>query len=158
MNYLEKSVLINCPVNTVFEFHSDTNNLIKITPEFIKVDILKIDLPLKKDSRIVLSIRQYGIIRTVWKIRISDFEPFSLITDTQEDGPFRKWIHRHCFEETEGKTLMTDKIEYELPFGYLGKAANAVIVKRIIEKQFEFRHKATKDLLERKQNTLQTES
>lgn len=149
MNYLEKSVLINCPVKKAFEFHSDTNNLIKITPDFIKVDILKIDLPLKKDSTIILSIRQFGILKTKWRIRISDFEPYNLITDTQEEGPFSKWIHSHCFEDMRGKTLMTDKIKYELPFGILGKAANSFLIKRIIEKQFIFRHKTTKELLEK---------
>lgn len=149
MNYIEKSVLIDCPVKKAFEFHSDTNNLIKITPDFIKVDILKIDLPLKKDSNIILSIRQFGIIKTKWRIRISDFDPYSLITDTQEDGPFSKWMHSHCFEDIGGKTLMTDKIKYELPFGILGKAANIILIKSIIEKQFIFRHKATKELLEK---------
>lgn len=149
MNYIEKSVLINCPVKSAFEFHSDTNNLIKITPNFIKVDILKIDLPLRKDSIIILSIRQFGILKTKWRIRITDFDPYSLITDTQEEGPFSNWIHSHCFEDIEGKTLMTDKIRYELPFGILGKAANSILIKNIIEKQFKFRHKATKEFLEK---------
>ena len=44
---------------------------------------------------------------------------------------------------------MTDKIEYELPFGALGKAANFIFVKKILEKQFMYRHKATKEYLEK---------
>ena len=149
MHLFEKSIVINCNAGKVFEFHSDTNNLKKITPDFIKAEILKIELPLKKGSIIKLSVIQFGIIKTTWKIRISEFEPDKLITDTQEEGPFRKWIHKHCFEDLNGKTRMTDKIEYELPFGALGKAANFIFVKKILEKQFRYRHKATKEYLEK---------
>ena len=44
---------------------------------------------------------------------------------------------------------MTDKINYELPFGALGEFADILFVRKMIEKQFEFRHKVTKEILER---------
>lgn len=148
MNHYEKSVLINCPVEKVFEFHTDTNNLKKITPENIEVNILKIELPLQLNSEILLKIKQFGFISTEWNIRLTDFKPFSIITDTQIKGPFKNWIHSHCFEERDGKTLMTDRINYELPFGSIGRIADKLFAAKMIDKQFEFRHKKTKNILE----------
>lgn len=148
MSYFEASVLIDCPVEKAFEFHSDTNNLKKITPSFIKAEILKIELPLKLHSDIELAITQFGFLKTVWKIKLTSFTPYTLISDTQVRGPFKKWVHHHCFEDVNGKTLMTDKIDYELPLGVLGKVGQMLFVKRLIEKQFEFRQRITKEILE----------
>ncbi|MBK8551493.1 MAG: SRPBCC family protein [Ignavibacteria bacterium] len=120
----------------------------KITPSFIKAEILKIELPLKLHSDIELAITQFGLLKTVWKIKLTAFDPYTLITDTQVMGPFKKWVHDHCFEDINGKTLMTDRIDYELPFGVFGKIGQILFVKRMIEKQFEFRQKITKEILE----------
>lgn len=148
MSNFSRSIIINCPVDKVFEFHTDTRNLIKITPSYIKVKIVNIDLPLGLNSLINLSVTQFGIIKTNWNIRLTEFVEFSLITDTQEKGPFKKWIHKHCFEDAGGNTKMTDTVNYELPFGIIGKSAGKLFVSKLISKQFEFRHIATKKILE----------
>ncbi|HMR41731.1 MAG TPA: SRPBCC family protein [Ignavibacteria bacterium] len=148
MNEIKKSILINCPVSKAFQFHSDTNNLKKITPDSIKVKILRMDLPLKEGSEIGLEIKQFGFLKNKWQIRLTAFIQNSLITDTQISGPFKSWVHDHIFDEAEGKTKMTDRIRYELPFGVLGNIADKILVNKMIEKQFEFRHKITKKLLE----------
>lgn len=148
INRYERIVLIDCPLEEAFKFHSDTNNLKKITPEFIKVKILKIDLPLRLYSEIMLQIIQFGFIKTKWNIQLTDFQPFNLITDTQTKGPFKIWKHSHCFEDRGGKTLMTDKISYVLPFGIIGRIADKLFIAKMIDKQFEFRHKITKSILE----------
>lgn len=146
---LEKSIIIDCPVKKAFEFHSDTNNLKKITPDSIKVNIIRMDLPLKKGSEILLEIKQFGFLKNKWLIRLTEFNENSQITDTQINGPFKNWVHEHIFEEVNGKTKMTDRIRYELPFGILGILADKILIHKMIEKQFEFRHKVTKELLER---------
>ena len=54
MSHYERSLLIDCPVEKAFGFHSDTNNLKKITPAFINVKLIQIDLPLRLESEIIL--------------------------------------------------------------------------------------------------------
>ncbi|MBK8983562.1 MAG: hypothetical protein IPM38_14900 [Ignavibacteria bacterium] len=103
MYILEKSILINCTVKEAFEFHSDTNNLSKISPGNINVSIIKLELPLKKGSGIELKIKQFGLLTSVWKLRIRNFEPFRLITDELISGPFKYWEHDHIFTEKNGK-------------------------------------------------------
>lgn len=149
MNIFETGILIDCNIKDAFDFHSDTNNLVKISPENIKVSILKLDLPLKEGSIIELKINQFGIINVKWKLVIKNLKPDNLITDKMISGPFKYWEHDHSFTEENGKTRMTDSLRYELPFGAIGKLADKIILKRMIRKQFEIRHLKTKEILER---------
>lgn len=146
----EKSILIDCNISKVFEFHTDTNNLLLITPPGIKVAILKIDTPVKKGSEINLRITQFGIFSNKWNLIIEEFEPDTLICDKQIKGPFKSWVHYHIFEDQNGHTLMTDRINYELPFGFIGILGNKILIRNLIEKQFDFRHSETKKILESK--------
>lgn len=148
MFVFEKSVLIDCNISKVFEFHTDTNNLPLITPPGIKVEILKLDTPVNKGSEIELNITQFGFYKSRWNLTIAEFINDKLISDKQISGPFKSWIHHHIFEPKNNQTLMTDKIELELPFGILGKSVYKILVKNLIRKQFEFRHEVTKKLLE----------
>lgn len=149
MYYFERSVSIKCSIEKVFAFYSDTNNLIKISPSSVKVKILKIDLPLKLNSIVELVVTQFGFFKSQWKVRLAEFEEYSVIGDLQVKGPFKYWYHRHCFEKQNGFTLMTDKLEYDLPMGILGKIAHKLFVRKMIEQQFEFRHSKTKEVLEK---------
>jgi len=149
MNIFETSILIDCKIKDAFNFHSDTNNLVKISPDNIKVGIMNLELPLKVGSIIELKISQFGIISNNWKMQIENLKPFNLITDKMISGPFKYWKHDHIFTEKNGKTLMTDSLNYELPFGFIGKIADKLILNRMIRKQFEIRHMKTKDILER---------
>jgi ligand-binding SRPBCC domain-containing protein len=144
----KKSIEIKCSVESAFDFHRDTNNLKLITPPGIDVKIESIELPLKLGSEIILNVKQFGLIRNKWHIRLTDFVENKLITDTQIKGPFAVWKHKHIFEDNGDATLMTDDLEFELPFGLLGDIAYKVFVARLIKKQFEYRQRVTKKILE----------
>jgi len=148
MKHFKKSIEIKCSVERAFDFHKDTNNLKLITPPGISVKILSIELPLKLGSEIVLNVTQFGLIRNKWHIKLTEFVENKLITDTQIKGPFALWKHKHIFEDKGETTLMTDEIEFKLPFGILGDIAYSVFVARLIRNQFEYRQKVTKKILE----------
>ncbi|MBK6878262.1 MAG: SRPBCC family protein [Ignavibacteria bacterium] len=148
MKHFKKSIEIKCSVERAFDFHKDTNNLKLITPPGISVKILSIELPLKLGSEIVLNVTQFGLIRNKWHIKLTEFVENKLITDTQIKGPFAVWKHKHIFEDNGETTLMTDELEFELPFGILGDIAYSVFVARLIRNQFEYRQKVTKKILE----------
>ncbi|MBK6507528.1 MAG: SRPBCC family protein [Ignavibacteria bacterium] len=148
MKHFKKSIEIKCSVERAFDFHKDTNNLKLITPPGISVKILSIELPLKLGSEIVLNVTQFGLIRNKWHIKLTEFVENKLITDTQIKGPFALWKHKHIFEDKGETTLMTDEIEFKLPFGILGDIAYSVFVARLIRNQFEYRQRVTKQILE----------
>jgi ligand-binding SRPBCC domain-containing protein len=148
MQIYQKSVKIDCPVEKAFDFHCDTNNLTLITPPGIKVAILKIDLPLKLNSEIILRVNQFGVLKNKWHLRITEFVENEIITDTQIAGPFRHWVHRHMFSSSGNTTVMTDEIDYELAFGPLGSIVSKLVLPSLIGKQFDYRHSKTKQILE----------
>jgi ligand-binding SRPBCC domain-containing protein len=82
--------------------------------------------------------------------RITGFEWNSYISDEQARGPFTLFRHRHGIgaETREGQegTLVTDALEYELPYGWLGRVG-AVLVRRRLENWFAYRRKRLPEIL-----------
>jgi ligand-binding SRPBCC domain-containing protein len=89
------------------------------------------DLAAGVGSTIVTSSRVIPFlpVRQHWIARITEFEWNHYFADVQDQGPFRRWHHRHEFraEIRDGVagTLVRDEIEYEVGFGILGEIANA---------------------------------
>lgn len=61
--------------------------------------------------------------------------------------PFKYWKHQHIFTKKGSLCELRDIIEYELPFGILGKIF-APFIKKDIKAMFEYRHQRTKEILE----------
>ena len=60
MNTFEKSTLIKCSIDELFDFHLDANNLTKITPNNIKVKLLTPDFEAKEGEVLKLkSIKNF---------------------------------------------------------------------------------------------------
>ena len=104
--------------------------------------------PLSRGSRITYRIR-WAFLSLRWITRISRWEPETLFEDVQEKGPYRRWVHSHRFASEEGGTRMRDRVEYELPFGILGRLAHRLLVRRQLEDIFRHRARVIAELFER---------
>jgi ligand-binding SRPBCC domain-containing protein len=51
------------------------------------------------------------------------------------------WHHEHHFEVQGNGVLMTDRVSYKLPFGFLGRIAHFIFVKKQLRQIFEYREK-----------------
>jgi ligand-binding SRPBCC domain-containing protein len=70
--------------------------------------------------------------------------------DEMVKGPCKKWKHIHLFSEIgKNLTVVTDKIEFKLPFFFLGKCMEGYVEKNL-NKVFEFRKIQTVDNLSNK--------
>ena len=81
-----------------------------------------------------------------WMTEIRTVKENSYFIDEQRFGPYSLWHHRHSFEEIEGGVLMTDEVNYKLPFGVLGDVAHALFIKKKLAHVFEYRKKALIEL------------
>lgn len=127
------------PIEEVFEFFSNAQNLELLTPTSLKFKILtSIPIEMKTGTVIDYKISLFGIPMK-WKSEITDFQEGARFIDSQIKGPYRKWVHLHEFESINGGTLMTDTVDYEIGFGSLGTIAHAVVVKKEIERIFRYR-------------------
>jgi ligand-binding SRPBCC domain-containing protein len=137
---------IDCPVESLWEFHSSAEALKILTPPGRKIEVLSEDLEVREGALHVLRVRQFGI-PLVWKARISEVDPPMGFTDTAERSPFKSWRHRHEFISAEGGSILRDTVTYEAPFGPFGDLARVLFIDRDIKRLFAYRHDATRQAL-----------
>lgn len=147
MERIERTVAINAPIEKVFHFHDDTNNLLKITPPNIHVTIETTGQP-GLGYEVTLKIRQFLLFVMRWHVRITAYEPPHRMVDEQVAGPFKTWKQTRLLKENNGTTELTDVVEYDVPFGLLGTIANGLVIRRQVEQMFAYRQATTKRLLE----------
>jgi ligand-binding SRPBCC domain-containing protein len=88
--------------------------------------------------------------RVSWMARITAFEWNRFFCDEQVRGPFTLFCHRHGmeteFRDGQEGTLVSDAVEYELPYGWLGRVGGA-LVRRQLAKSFAYRQKRLPEIL-----------
>jgi ligand-binding SRPBCC domain-containing protein len=142
-----KKSFINCSVDELFDFHLDTNNIIKIIPKNIEVELLNTDNHTYEDKIIKLKTTRF-FVSVYWEVKIEKLEKPNMLVDVAIKSPFVYWKHQHIFTKKGNVTELKDIIEYKLPFGVIGKLLN-IFVDYDIRKMFEFRHLNTKKILEK---------
>lgn len=155
------------PVETVFAFFADPENLPAVLPPRQRARIERVTLvpPPRVNgvktssaaagtgSRIVLSLRPlpWIPIRVRWHAEITQFDANRSFCDRQLRGPFAYWQHSHRVRalDRNGPTVLTDEVEYDLPLGFLGHMAHALFVQKQIEAAFAYRREKTLETLAR---------
>ena len=151
---------VDAPFEDVWAFHSTTDGLEALTPEFMNLVVESVTGPngeadpeeLEAESRIELSMRPFGVgprRRMVSVITERTLEDGAgMFRDIMESGPFPDWEHTHRFFADGRGTRVVDHVAYQLPGGTLGRAVSPF--GRIgFEPMFRARHRTTKRLLER---------
>jgi ligand-binding SRPBCC domain-containing protein len=82
-----------------------------------------------------------------WTSVIAEYDPPRCFIDEQVHGPYRYWRHQHRFQSDGAGTLISDIVDYALPFGPLGRLAHAAVVKSQLLAIFNFRQQAVAELL-----------
>jgi hypothetical protein len=123
----------------VFAFFKSPHNLETLTPPWLGFRVLEASDPeVRQGTRIAYRLRLHGIpVR--WESRIAEYVENDLFADEQIVGPYRSWYHRHLFRPAPGGVEIEDVVEYRMPFGLVGRAAHAVLVRRQLAQIFDFR-------------------
>ncbi len=144
---LERRQLVERPLDEVFAFFADATNLEAITPGFLRFSIrTPLPIAMGEGTRIEYTLRLFGLPLR-WRTLISVWEVRRRFVDEQVSGPYAGWRHTHTFEAVEGGTLVTDVVDYALPFGLLGRLAHALFIGRTLDRIFAHRHEAITRLL-----------
>ncbi|WP_353066654.1 SRPBCC family protein [Tunturibacter psychrotolerans] len=164
------------PVDLVFAFFANPENLPRLMPPWQRARIEKISIapppprPEPTDAssistivagantKLTISFRPlpYSPIRVPWDAEISEFVWNDHFCDRQLRGPFAYWHHCHRLH-TENRTdasgistsgtLLYDEVAYELPLGKLGDLGNRLFITRQLRSTFDYRHARTNELL-----------
>ena len=86
------------------------------------------------------------VLEMNWVTEISQVEEKKFFIDEQRIGPYKFWHHQHKISEIENGVLMEDMITYQPPFGILGGILNAVVIKKSLNKIFDFRGQVLREI------------
>jgi ligand-binding SRPBCC domain-containing protein len=144
---LNRELWIPRPLPAVFEFFSRADNLERITPPWLLFRILTPGpIEMRKGVTIAYGLRMRGIPLR-WLTEIESWNPPFEFVDVQAKGPYKLWRHTHRFSEVAGGTLITDEINYALPFGLLGRLVHHIQVARDLSQIFDYRAHQVRKLL-----------
>lgn len=123
----------------VFRFFENPENLAVLTPRSLNFKILTPSpIIMKAGALIDYTIQVLGVEQR-WTTLITSYEPPYRFVDEQIKGPYAFWHHTHTFTETPAGALIKDEVRYAVPFGWAGKIAQSLFVKKELEKIFRFR-------------------
>ena len=91
-------------------------------------------------------------IRQNLTVRITQFDRPHYFEDIMLKGAFKSMKHQHYFEEKNGITIMKDKLEYSVPFGFIGKIFDAIYLKKYMTRFLLTRNEVLKSVAENKNN------
>ena len=92
--------------------------------------------------------RHFGFYLT-HKSRITAMNLYDYFVDEMEKGKFKSFKHKHFFEEENGITIMKDQLQYETPFGILGKLFDVLLLKKHLTNFLLERNKVLKEVSEK---------
>jgi ligand-binding SRPBCC domain-containing protein len=134
------------PLDEVFSFFSQAENLEVLTPAWLNFKIVSVNPALlRQGSEIHYKLRLHGIPLR-WTSKIVEWEPPHRFVDLQLRGPYKLWRHEHRFESRAGGTLITDTVDLALPLGPLGALAYKLKVRSDVESIFAFREAKIREL------------
>ncbi|HLU86071.1 MAG TPA: SRPBCC family protein [Vicingaceae bacterium] len=140
----QRTQKINASLEEVWDFISSPSNLKEITPDYMGFDITSNEIPDKMYQGMIISYKVSPLlgIKTTWVTEISQVKDKEYFVDEQRVGPYKLWHHQHIIQPIKGGVLMKDIVSYEPPFGFLGKIANTLIIKKKLHQIFDYRTKA----------------
>ena len=146
LHHLKRSQFVARPLNDVFAFFEQPENLVRITPPSMGFEILT-PPPIKMCAGALIdyTIRLLGF-RTRWTTMITDYEPPRLFVDVQLKGPYTYWHHTHSFQEEDGGTRLLDHVQYLMLLGYLGQVIHVLLVRKQLDRIIDYRARIIQSL------------
>jgi ligand-binding SRPBCC domain-containing protein len=129
-------LILPTPLEEVFDFFSEAKNLERLTPPWLRFEILTKG-PIEMAPGVIIDYRiRWRGIPMRWRTEIEVWEPPHRFVDLQIRGPYRLWRHEHLFVERDNGTAVVDRVEYA-PLG--GALAQRLLVARDVERIFAYR-------------------
>lgn len=143
---LIRKTIINKPLEEVFHFFSQAENLNALTPPELQFKILTpLPIKMKEGTIIDYKIKLNGIPFT-WKTEINKWQENEYFIDQQIKGPYKIWHHKHSFKSLVGATEMTDEVNYLSPGWLVEPIIQYLFIKRKVESIFDYRNTKLKEI------------
>jgi ligand-binding SRPBCC domain-containing protein len=147
MYQLKRQQIVSTDMETCWKFFSSPQNLAVITPAYMRFTVLT-EQPEKVYEGLIIAYSVSPVLRIPlkWVTEIKYVKENRFFVDEQRKGPYSLWHHEHHFEQVEDGVLMTDIVSYSLPYGWIGRLAHRLFVKRQLEEVFDYRRKIVEEI------------
>lgn len=102
---------------------------------------------IEKDETVTWKARHLFKNRML-RTRITEMKKFRLFVDEQMEGDFKSLKHEHHFKPCDNGTIMIDLIQFESPYGRIGKAFNRIYLTSYLKALIEQRNRVIKTYAE----------
>lgn len=148
MTKIELTTKINAPINKVFDINRniDIHKLSTAKSKETAIDGVTSGL-INLNETVTWRGKHFGIYLT-HKSVISAMKIPHYFVDEMMEGKFKSFKHQHTFLEVNGITIMKDEIQFESPFGILGKLFDYLILKNYLTNFIKERNQFIKTIAE----------
>lgn len=144
---LYREQTISAPVEVLWAYFCDPQNLNEITPPDMNFEIVYGgDTAMYEGQIIEYRVEFIRGVRSLWLTEIAHVREGEYFVDEQRVGPYRFWYHEQLFEKVPRGTKMTDHVTYAVPFGSLGDILNSVWISKRLKYIFDFRKRKIAEL------------
>jgi uncharacterized protein len=142
-----RTTRIDAPASALFAWHARPGALERLVPPWQSVAVIDRTGAID-DGRVVLLVGPWPFRRR-WVAEhrplVGEREVLGF-RDVQVEGPMARWEHAHHFRaEGSDASLLEDCIDYRLPLGFVGNRVAGPVVRRMLARTFEYRHRITAD-------------
>ncbi len=139
MAHLQVSAIVPGPRQDVFQFLCSPERVPQLLKDHIEVEMIRGAESLRRGAEFEFTMTRFGFSQPV-RLRVEDILKGSRLTYRQSKGLFRDWIHTCKFEDHgDAQTLVTDFIDYAVPFGFFGHIADDIFIRRDLRSVLESR-------------------
>lgn len=139
MGHVQTSRLIPATPGDVFRYITDLGNL----PQWLDTS-MEVEFPdgvpmLREQSLFALGFRRFGRdVRA--RFRVDSLVPRERFAYRQMSGFFNAWVHTTLLSAHDAQTtLMTDVVDFTMPYGVLGALADDLFVRADLERLLKHR-------------------
>lgn len=150
MEVFEKRSEMPVSADELYRWHMRPGAFERLVPPWQNVEVLEQPEALEEGARLVMKVSVAGPVGIRWVAEHRDFVEGRQFVDEQLEGPFAHWEHTHRFEpDGTASSILIDHVEYELPFGAVGRLFGHWMSRRTLNKMFQYRHEVTRRDLSR---------
>jgi hypothetical protein len=129
-------------VAELYAWHARPGAFARLAPPWQRIEVLEAARNLDPGARARVRLH-VGPFPVKWVAEHVEHVPGVRFRDVARSGPFRKFDHTHTFGPGgEGRSVLEDRIEWELPFGKVGRFAEP-FARRELARTFGWRHRIT---------------
>jgi hypothetical protein len=135
----------------VYRFHAQPDALARLTPPWEAATVYEENGGIEDiGSRVKIRLK-IGALSQTWVAEHAACELGRMFRDVMVAGPFHKWEHTHLFQpDGADASWLEDRVEYEMPLGWLGKTFGGWYARKRLQRMFAWRHRVTAEAVSRK--------